>query len=515
MHAKPSGLLLLTGLCSLAGVLVSSKPGQAQRAGRVGRPEIPRTWEDEFIATLEVPSPEPGYTPVHIKSAYYYRIPVRPVYRTYPWYRPGKEPPGYMEWLRSREPEVVFDASILNTEQDWVRAGELVFHYPVIFIPTSSAQPDLLVRSKDLFDKDDISPFVRYVIRKKGVVENGISSCADCHSRVMPDGSIVIGVQGNRPVERINGTGIRIEYEKAGNAQKREESLASSRAVWHQELWTPWVREGPQSKILEMSLLQMAEMHESIPPGVLARQRSSILYPPAISNLIGIKDIHYLDRSGLVRHRGIADLMRYAAMNQGADMLASFGGFIPLGKEYRELPDPATQERYSDEQLYALALYVYSLRPPHNPNKFDAVVAHGQKVFEREGCTMCHTPPLYTNNKLTPAEGFTVPKDHLNKYEILPISVGTDPDLTMKTRRGTGYYKVPSLRGVWYRSMFGHSGWCARLEDWFDPRRVRDDYVPTGFKPYSAKTYAVKGHAFGLDLSADDKEALIAFLKTL
>ena len=73
------------------------------------------------------------------------------------------------------------------------------------------------------------------------------------------------------------------------------------------------------------------------------------------------------------------------------------------------------------------------------------------------------------------------------------MSVGTDSNLALKTRRGTGYYKVPSLKGGWYRGMFGHSGWCASLEDWFDPRRTHDDYVPTGFKPYGAKTYAVKG----------------------
>ena len=60
--------------------------------------------------------------------------------------------------------------------------------------------------------------------------------------------------------------------------------------------------------------------------------------------------------------------------------------------------------------------------------------------------------------------------------------------------------------------MFGHSGWCATLEDWFDPRRINDDYVPTGFRPYGVKTYAVKGHPFGLDLSAADRRALIAFL---
>ena len=59
--------------------------------------------------------------------------------------------------------------------------------------------------------------------------------------------------------------------------------------------------------------------------------------------------------------------------------------------------------------------------------------------------------------------------------------------LTLKTRRGTGYYKVPSLKGVWYRGPFEHSGSVATLEDWFDPRRLRDDYLPTGFKGYGVK----------------------------
>jgi hypothetical protein len=98
----------------------------------------------------------------------------------------------------------------------------------------------------------------------------------------------------------------------------------------------------------------------------------------------------------------------------------------------------------------------------------------------------------------------------------MPIVVGTDPTLALKTRRGTGYYKVPSLKGVWYRGPLEHSGSVATLEDWFDPRRLRDDYVPTGFKGGGGvKTRAVKGHEFGLKLSAEDRKALIAFLKTL
>jgi hypothetical protein len=179
------------------------------------------------------------------------------------------------------------------------------------------------------------------------------------------------------------------------------------------------------------------------------------------------------------------------------------------------MPQPSDLERYSDEQLYALVLYLYSLQPPRNPNQFDSLAARGQIVFKHEGCEVCHTPPLYTNNKLTLAGDFEPPKSHLLKYDILPIRVGTDSRAAMQPMRGTGYYKVPSLKGVWHRGPFDHNGSVATLEDWFDRARLRDDYLPTGFKGYGVTTRGVKGHEFGLKLSSQDKLALIKFLKTL
>lgn len=173
------------------------------------------------------------------------------------------------------------------------------------------------------------------------------------------------------------------------------------------------------------------------------------------------------------------------------------------------------QTRYSDARLYALGQFIYAMTPPPNPNRFDARAERGQRVFSASGCARCHTPPLYTANKLVPAEGFTPPVDHYNKYGILDVRVGTDPTLTMTTRRGTGYYKIPSSKGVWYRGPFEHNGSVATLEDRFDPARLRDDYVPTGFVGIGVKTRAVQGHPFGLNLSDDDRAARIAFLKTL
>jgi hypothetical protein len=49
----------------------------------------------------------------------------------------------------------------------------------------------------------------------------------------------------------------------------------------------------------------------------------------------------------------------------------------------------------------------------------------------------------------------------------------------------------------------------------FDPARLRDDYVPTGFMLPGQKTQAVPGHVFGMKLNAADRTALLAFLRSL
>jgi hypothetical protein len=498
-------------------ILLQAQDGQLRKTF-----VVPKTWDDKVMNGLEVPLANPIGSPKHVSADYYYKIPVRPIYKQYPVYAPGREPTGYMDGLKKKEPVIIWDNSAhgpaLRTETDWIRAGELVFSAALVYSEDQGvyALPD--VRSEAWYQKsgmpltpEGVLPFLHYVIREKGKVELGSFSCAMCHTRVMPGGALLKGAQGSFPFERaapaIHSPKPRIPADLL---------FLFSRALYAM----PWLDPDPIDRQRSMSPAQLDSMFESIPPGVLARHRSSPFSPVQVPDLIGVKDRHYLDRTGLQPHFLAADLMRYSALNQGGDSLSSFDAFIPADfPDFKQLPDPSDPVkvggRYSDEQLYALTLFVYSLKPPYNPNKFDMAAARGQKVFESAGCAGCHTPPLYTNNKLTPADGFQIPQDHLGKYDIFPVSVGTDSDLTLKTRRGTGYYKVPSLKGVWYRSMFGHSGWCATLEDWLDPKRLRDDYVPTGFRPYGVKTFAVKGHSFGLALSAPDKRDLIAFLKTL
>jgi hypothetical protein len=475
---------------------------------------VPKMWDDVAMSTLEVPTADPVAAPTHVPASYYYRIPVRPIYKRYPIYAPGREPAGYMEWLKKQEPVVLWDSGkrrpVLKTQADWTKAGEIVFDEPVAITEEQGLFTLSDVRNIAWYEKsrmpltpDGKLPFLSYVIREKGKIELGSFSCGMCHTRVMPDRSVLKGAQGNMPF----GAAV-------------AQSLRIPQPIYRVLFGVPWLKPDPIDRLFAMEDAQKSDMWASAPAGVIARHQASPFDPVQVPDLIGVKDRHYLDRTGLQQNRTLEDLMRYAALNQGADFLSSFNGFVPADvPAFKNLPDPSDPVRvggrYSDEQLYALALYVYSLKPPRNPNRFGPEAARGKEIFVRQGCPVCHTPPLYTNNKLTPATGFSVPAENREKYDILPISVDTDPRLTLTTRRGTGYYKVPSLKGVWYRNMFGHSGWCADLEDWFDPKRTLSDYVPTGFKPFDKKTYAVTGHPFGLDLSEQDRKALIVFLKTL
>ena len=470
--------------------------------------DVPKTWTDDEVETLEVPLANADYSRRHISEADYYRIPERTIYRVYPVYHPDREPEGYQEWLASREPEVAFDASEIATDGDWIAAGELVFNSPTSFGPVFFGAREL--RDASFYSDtgmpvaaDGTIPFARWVIREKGKIELGSMGCNTCHTRVMPDGSVVPGAQGNNPGD-LQGARM---LAGAANLMPKDKVLARIRQFALQ-FEMPWLDADPNRRARQMSLDELIAAGEAIPAGVTARAFTSMLIPPQIPDLIGVQERRYLDHTGLVRHREIGDLMRYSSLVQDMMKYARHG---PL--EAPATPMAGKGLRYSDAQLFALARYLYSLQPPDNPNRFDERAAKGRQVFEREGCGGCHTPPLYTNNKLVPVDGFQPPDD--SPDAIVDRSIGLDPRTTLATLKGTGYYKVPSLKGVWYRGPFEHNGSVATLEDWFDPARLRDDYVPTGFRGGGVETRAVPGHRFGLELESEEKEALIRFLKTL
>lgn len=482
--------------------------------------EIPRTWDDEKMATLELPAADSTIKVKHYPAEQYYRLPEMTIYKTYPVYIAGREPPGYYEWLKQQEPEVVFDPSKLRTDQDWVKAGEYVFDMPLDFTPVDSRYAeDFKIRSmlwkemKFPVNSEGMVPGIYYVVRKKGVVETGRLGCANCHTRMMPDNRVLKGAQGNFPFdwdEAITNI-INKQY------RKLPDSIRNMPSVFFRQLLfaAPWVKH--ESQAYSQSLDADGYTSELLPtyPGLMFRHASVLgNYPTLIPDLYNIQQRKYLDRTGLQLNRDIGDLMRYAALNQGLDFFNDYNGFTAMPR-----PDDPTKSniiRYSDEQLYALAKFIYSLQPPVNPDPPPAQeVERGRIIFQREKCGACHTPPWYSSGQLTPALGFRPTDEILLQHDIKDTCVGTDPGLALYARRGTGFYKIPSLIGAWNRTGFLHSGYVKTLEELFDKARLNEDYIPKGYKPAHAKSMAVKGHLFGLDLNAQDKKALIAFIKSL
>jgi hypothetical protein len=466
-------------------------------------PKAPRPslWNNQELSSITLPPALPEGNILYLPSEAYYQFEVLPIYKTYPVFGPEHEPKGYLDFLRRQDPQLVFDPRKLTTEEDWVRAGKLVFEAPTDFAPLESIHDAEWFRAvRPPVTREGIVPAYSYVIRKKGVVEVGSGACSACHSRVLPDGTFLSGAQGNFPLERAYAESLRRER-KAGIFPRWTTSLLMPPV--DQARWTEHIYERSKSEIVAIS--------EAMVPGVAMRPGFSYLDPPKIADLIGVRDRRYLDLTVRLEHRSLPDVARYGSMCWASNYFFSPATSIPPSA----VKSVYGSMRYSDEQAYAFAVYLYSLRPPPNPNRPNALTRTGKIVFEREGCTGCHTPPLYTNNKILPAGDFQPPPSHRTKYNILDARIGIDPTAATKSLRGRGYYKVPSLKGVWYRGPFVHNGTIATLEDWFDPARLRQTYTPTGYRAHGAQQRPIPGHPFGLSLNPQDKQALIAFLRTL
>lgn len=477
-------------------------------------PDMPRVWDDAALERLELPLPSRRHSPRHVPAGYYYTIPERRIYEDYPVYHPDHEPTGYWEWLHEQEPEVAFDPAELVTKQDWSRAGEFVFRQGDAYTTGSELS---FVRDPEAYEatgvrltSDGRFPYARYVVREKGIVELEVNSCASCHTRVLDDGTELLGAPGDIPLGRILG----YETRKAG-VDDHEAELVETTSIDYRFAGAPWLDPDPGAFTLGMNAGEVADILDALPPGVFVRQRTSYEHPVRTPDLIGVAQRRFLDATGLFEQRELVDLARYAALNQGMDELASYDGFRPAADDFATLPDPKSLVRSSDEQLWALALFLESLEPPTNPNPRTAAARRGSVLFESEGCSRCHTPPLYTNDRLVVADGYEPTREELTRLRPVQRGIGTDPGLTLRTRRGTGYYKVPSLLGLWYRGPFLHDGAVATLEDLFDPRRLEPHYVPTGFTGPHGERRSVPGHEFGLDLMSEGRADLIAFLRTL
>ncbi len=178
--------------------------------------------------------------------------------------------------------------------------------------------------------------------------------------------------------------------------------------------------------------------------------------PVAISDLRPVKFLTYLHHDANVKARDLTTLaIRIETL-------------IITSHEYVSRPPR--------EISLALAEYVWSLADSLPP--LPSSTANGADVFAKN-CESCHDP----QNNFT---GQPVPLD----------IVGTDPTVGLSLERGTGNYRVPSLRGLGTRTPLLHDASISSIDALLDPTRTN-------------------GHAFGLDLDEADRAALTSYLKSL
>ncbi len=181
--------------------------------------------------------------------------------------------------------------------------------------------------------------------------------------------------------------------------------------------------------------------------------------PVAIVDLWGLVDHRFLTQSGTIRHQHPAAL----AIRQESQIIH------------------ANEERIRPPRVltWALAMYLYSLRPPdRTANANPEQRTRGREQFE-EHCSHCHSDKSYG--------GHIVSVEH----------IGTDPALASGQARGTGFYRPSPLLAVAQAGPYLHDGTVESLESLLDPAR------------------AVPGHRYGDTLPDDDKSDLLVFLRSL
>jgi hypothetical protein len=99
--------------------------------------------------------------------------------------RPGREPAGYRDRRNTPESEIIFHPAKLRTAADWITAGQNVFESEPLLLPPRSR-------------RTPTAPCPRSSPSRDPSFAQGPSpnSCAGCHTRLPPDGSVVPGAPG-------------------------------------------------------------------------------------------------------------------------------------------------------------------------------------------------------------------------------------------------------------------------------------------------------------------------------
>lgn len=197
------------------------------------------------------------------------------------------------------------------------------------------------------------------------------------------------------------------------------------------------------------------------------------------------------------------------------------------------------------QRMEELDDFLSELPPPRYPFPVDVELAQrGKPIYERM-CANCHTPGRPYTNKLTLPDAIGVDRERLDTWIQTAADeanrrvreMGIDRPEMVKQE---GYQNMP-LDGLWMRAPYLHNGSVPNLREMLEPSANRSPVFHRGFDVYDqenvgfvvsgpdAERYGWRfdtsvrgdgnlgheGAAYGTELSAEEKEALLEYLKTL
>jgi hypothetical protein len=209
---------------------------------------------------------------------------------------------------------------------------------------------------------------------------------------------------------------------------------------------------------------------------------------------------------------------------------------------------PPTLDRESVERTEAFLL---DAGPPAYPYPVDqALVAKGKPIYA-EYCAKCHgaSGTDFTGDlvgKVTPIDLIQTDRHRLDSYSFAlcvnqgQLYVAYPKERFTHFRKTNGYANQP-LDGLWLRSPYLHNGSVPTVRDLLEPAAKRPKSFYRGYDVYDPKdlgyvstvgtegdrryfaydttlpgngNFGHEGRYYGTDLSDDDKQALLEFLKT-
>lgn len=234
--------------------------------------------------------------------------------------------------------------------------------------------------------------------------------------------------------------------------------------------------------------------------------RVGIRNAPALQNLAWLSEYFYDGASNNLEMVAIPPIHNELEM---AETLPSIINKIKDDETYKQLclDVYGSTEMTSERMLKALAQYMTVLvsansrydqwKKDPQANPFTPLETTGYTLFQ-EKCATCHTGELFT--------------DQTFKNNGLPPNPAVDDQgrAVVSGNPADRYkFKVPSLRNVAITAPYMHDGRFRTLES------VLNFYENGMVASETIDSQLVQPHGLGIALSADEKEAIIAFLQTL